>query len=235
MINITGDPHGEISRFSLEFMPEQVAWSSEDKIIFAGDFGYVFLGEKSSLSEKSNLDMLSQKSFEILFVDGNHEGFDHLLEYPEIIRYGAPVRRIRDNIFWLQRGYVYNIEGKRVFVMGGAYSVDKAVRMKYREICGQKIWFDQELPCAEEYRRAIDNLKACNMEVDYVITHTAPTSVIHRLLGQRPDMHDAELTGFLDWVYHEVNFKKWFFGHFHEDVEIAPNMFACYMTLHQLY
>lgn len=235
MINITGDPHGEISRVSLELMPEQAAWSSEDKLIFAGDFGYVFLGEKSTLSEKNNLDMLSQKPFEILFVDGNHEGFDHLFEYPEVIRYGAPVRKIRDNIFWLQRGYVYTIEGKRIFVMGGAYSMDKAFRMKYHETCGQKIWFDQELPCAEEYHRAIDNLMACNMEVDYVITHTAPTSVIYRLIGQRPDMHDAELTGFLDWVYHEVKFNKWFFGHFHEDVEIVPNMFACYMTMHQLY
>ena len=49
---------------------------------------------------------------------GNHEGFDYLLNYPEEERYSASVRRIRDNIFWLQRGFVYTIEGIRVFVMG---------------------------------------------------------------------------------------------------------------------
>lgn len=30
-------------------------------------------------------------------------------------------------------------------------------------------------------------------------------------------MHDAELTGFLEWIMYEVKFKKWFFGHWHMD------------------
>lgn len=232
--DITGDAHGEIGRFSPEVMPQQAQWSCKDKLIFAGDFGYVFLGEKRTPAEKNNLDALAQKPFEILFVDGNHEGFDALAEYPEVIRYGAPVRKIRDNIYWLQRGYIYNIDGKRIFVMGGAYSMDKAFRLDYYRISGQKIWFEQELPCSAEYQRAIENLKACNMEVDYVITHTAPISIACRLLRHRPDMHDSELTGFLDWVYHEVRFQKWFFGHFHEDTEIYPDIIACYTAVHSL-
>lgn len=112
MINITGDRHGEEARFSDTALPDQSKWTEADKLIIAGDFGFVFQGEKKFLSEKNKLDALAKKKYEILFVDGNHEGFDFLVDYPEEERYGAPVRRIRDNIFWLQRGYIYTIEGK---------------------------------------------------------------------------------------------------------------------------
>lgn len=38
-------------------------------------------------------------------------------------------------------------------------STDKVFRLKYQEICGEKIWFQQELPTATEYQRAIQNFK----------------------------------------------------------------------------
>ena len=34
-------------------------------------------------------------------------------------------------------------------------------------------------------------------------------------MGKIPDAHDAELTGFLEWVMCETKFKKWYFGHWH--------------------
>ena len=234
MIRITGDAHGEEFRFTDEYMPRQTGWDAEDKLIVTGDFGFVFHGEKRYLAERNKLNALAKKPYEILFVDGNHEGFDYLVNYPEELRYGAPVRRIRDNIFWLQRGYLYTIEGKTFFTMGGAYSMDKAFRMSYQESCGEKIWFEQELPSAEEYHRAIDTLKNCHMKVEYIITHTAPKSIIPRVIGKMPDSHDAELTGFLDWIYHEVDFKQWFFGHFHEDQVVTDQMIACFQQLHEL-
>lgn len=234
MIRITGDTHGEEFRFTDEKMPGQSVWTSDDKLIVTGDFGFVFQGEKKYLSERIKLDALAQKPYEILFVDGNHEGFDYLVQYPEEQRYGAPVRRIRDNIVWLQRGYLYAIEGQTFFTMGGAYSIDKAFRMSYQDICGDKIWFEQELPSAEEYRRAINTLQKASMKVDYIITHTAPRTIIPRVIGKAPNPHDAELTGFLDWVYHEVDFKKWFFGHFHEDRTITDQMIACLYQIYEL-
>ena len=234
MIYITGDTHGEEFRFTDEAMPGQSLWTKDDKLVVAGDFGFVFRDEKKSLSERNKLNTLARKPYEILFVDGNHEGFDYLCQYPEELRYGAPVRRIRDNIFWLQRGYLYTIEEKTFFVMGGAYSMDKAFRLSYQELCGEKIWFGQELPTAEEYRRAIDTLETAQKKVDYIVTHTAPASIIPRLIGRIPDPHDAELTGFLDWVYHEVSFQKWFFGHFHEDRIMTAQMIACLNAVHSV-
>ena len=230
MIYIIGDRYGEEDGFSEEKLPGQSLWTADDIVIVTGDFGYVMRGERNNLPEKNKLDTLAHKPYTILFCDGNHEGFDYLEQYPEEIRYGAPVRRIRNNIFWLQRGYIYTIEGKTFFVMGGAYSIDKAFRMRYQEICGEKIWFEKELPSPEEYRRAIQNLEASNNKVDYIITHTAPRSIIPRIIHSYPDDHDRELTGFFDWIYCETSFKAWFCGHFHEDCEVNFNLFCCYQA-----
>lgn len=234
MIYITGDRHGEEARFSDAFLPDQGKWTADDKLIITGDFGFVFFGERNYLSERNKLNALAGKPYEILFVDGNHEGFDYLTEYPEEIRYGAPVRRIRDNIFWLQRGYIYTIEGKTFFVMGGAYSMDKEFREAYRQAGGEKIWFAQELPSGQEYRRAADNLESCGKKVDYILTHTGPRVIAGRILGRAPDMHDAELTGFLGWVYREVEFKKWFLGHFHEDLCFYGQVVVCFNQVHAI-
>ncbi|MBE6995349.1 MAG: hypothetical protein E7429_01250 [Ruminococcaceae bacterium] len=234
MIYILGDRHGESDGFSDSKLPGQSAWTADDIVIVTGDFGYVMLGEQNDLTEKNKLDALAQKPYTILFCDGNHEGFDYLAEYPEEIRYGAPVRRIRPNVFWLQRGYIYTILGKTFFVMGGAYSIDKAFRLQYQSIYGRKIWFEQELPSPEEYHRAIASLESQNHRVDYIVTHTAPRTIIPRVTRKCPDDHDRELTGFLDWVYHDVSFSKWFFGHFHDDAEINDLITVCFQSIHSI-
>lgn len=233
MIYIVGDRHGEEDGFSDKKLPGQSSWTSNDIVIVTGDFGYVFRGEQSNLPEKNKLDALAQKPYTILFCDGNHEGFDYLEEYQEEIRYGAPVRRIRHNIFWLERGYIYTILGKTFFVMGGAYSIDKAFRLQYQSRYGEKIWFEQELPSAEEYRRAINSLKNHNNKVDCIITHTAPRTIIPRITGGYPDDHDRELTGFFDWIYNEITYTKWYLGHFHIDLQILPNLVCCYNALYR--
>lgn len=234
MIYIRGDTHGQIGQVSEAAMSGESSWTHEDVLIVAGDFGFVFMGEQSCLSEKNNLDFLARKPYTILFVDGNHEGFPFLKHYPEEIRYGAPVRRIRSNIFWLQRGYVYTIEGHTFFVMGGASSVDRVFRQQYFERTGERIWFEEELPTQAEYTRAIANLSDRGRKTDYIITHTAPASVIFRLTKEMPDEHEVELAGFLDWIYHEICFKKWFFGHFHVDQVVDKKVIACFKQVHKL-
>ena len=234
MIYITGDRHAEADGFSDSKLSGQSGWTAEDTVIITGDFGYVMDGEENDPREGKLLDALAEKPYTILFCDGNHEGFDALETYPEEMRYGAPVRKIRPNIFWLQRGYVYTIEGKTFFVMGGAYSIDRDFRLRYESICGRKIWFPQEVPSVQEYRRAIANLQHQQYNVDYVITHTAPRTIIPRVIGTRPDDHDRELTGFLDWVYHEVSLKHWYFGHLHADMAVNEWVTACYEQVHKI-
>ena len=122
------------------------------------------------------------------------------------------------------RGQVFLIEGKKIFTMGGAYSIDKYMRKDGLS------WWREELPSNEEYREATQNLLETGNCVDYIITHTAPREMIRRM-GKYPDMHDAELTGFLEWIMYEVKFKKWFFGHWHTDVEFDDRFRALWFDV----
>ena len=231
MIRLTGDVHGEIyGRFNPVMMRGEAAWTGEDILIVLGDFGLVFYPETEPyLStvvalERRQLAFLEEKRYEILFVDGNHENFDRLFACPETERYGGRVRQIGKNVFWLQRGQVYTIGGKTFFCMGGALSIDR-----YRRQAGIS-WWPRELPSAEEYRAAAANLDACGRRVDYVLTHTCPESIV-RLMGRAPDPHEAELCGFLDWIWHEISFTHWYFGHWHVDTRVHPKATALYFDV----
>ena len=111
--------------------------------------------------------------------------------------------------------------------MGGAYSIDRHMRIPYQS------WWPQELPEEEEYHRAIRTLEEADKIVDVIITHTAPQTII-RMLGHVPDPHDQELTGFLEWVMHEVHFRKWYFGHWHVDQEVTLKITACWFDVHDI-
>lgn len=212
-IYITGDIHGDISRFSESYIINESTLTQQDCIIVCGDFGLIWYSESDYTNyciQQKELDILSAKPYRILFCDGNHENFNEICNYEVVELYGGKAHKIRDNIYHLMRGEIYDIEDKKIFVMGGAYSVDKYMRQK-------KIsWWEQELPDNEEYKNAIANIKKANNKVDYIITHTAPSELI-KLMGFYPDIHDAELTGFFDWIMYETDFKRWYFGHFHID------------------
>lgn len=115
MIHITGDIHGEAWRFNEEYMPGESKWTAYDKLIVCGDFGLIWYNSDDYTGKKANdmaLDNLATRPYEILFVDGNHENFNELYKYPEVERYGAPVHKIRENIYHLERGRIYKIEEK---------------------------------------------------------------------------------------------------------------------------
>ena len=212
-VYITGDIHGDVTRFSEFYIPNESELTEQDCIIVCGDFGLVWYDKndyKNYQIQKNNLDNLSLKPYKILFCDGNHENFNEIYNYDIVEIYGGKVHKIRDNIYHLMRGEIYNIEDKKIFVMGGAYSMDKYLRQENFS------WWEQELPNNEEYKNAIANIKNANNKVDYIISHTAPAEII-KLMGFYPDINDAELTGFFDWVMYETDFKRWYFGHWHID------------------
>ncbi len=231
MIHITGDIHGAIfERFNPEAMPGEDTWGPDDKLIVLGDFGAIFYPKTDKFDrerqlEKKKLEYLESKPYEILFIDGNHENFDRLFnETVEEDRYGEKVRRAGKNVFWLQRGRIYAIEGKTFFCMGGAYSVDKAWRQEGIS------WWPQEVPTEEECQAAKDNLISSYRRVDYILTHTCPQIFI-QLMGYSADHHDLQLTGFLNWVWYEIDFRHWYFGHWHMDRELHPKLTAMYENM----
>lgn len=215
MIYITGDTHGDINRFSDKFMPDESMWTEDDYIIVCGDFGFLFFDDEK---EKTQLDLLEKKPYTILFCCGNHENFNALSGYPVERWRGGKIHRIRRNIIHLMRGQCFEIEGKKFFTMGGAYSVDRGLRVK------NVSYWDAEMPDDEEFKEASATVFSNNKQFDYIITHTAPKEIIMRL-GYYPDPHDWELTGYLEWIMYECRFERWFFGHFHEDKTLIDGKF----------
>ena len=78
-------------------------------------------------------------------------------------------------------------------------------------------WWAQELPSDEEYAEARRNLDAVGWQVDYIITHCAPTSIA--LMGSRHNEADR-LTDFLQEVRERAKYHYWLFGHYHDNKAI---------------
>ena len=208
MIYVTGDTHGNFRRFQMEYFPEQAKMTKDNVVIIAGDFGGVWFGDSR---DNEALDWLESLTFTVTFVDGNHENFDALVAYPTEEWHGGKIQRIRPHVLHLMRGQIYELEGYRFFMMGGAKSHDTAHRINHIS------WWAQELPSDEEYSEALQNLERCNWQVDYVITHCAPTSIA--LMGSRHNEADR-LTDFLQEVRERAKYHYWLFGHYHDNKAI---------------
>ena len=212
MIYLTGDTHGSIDIRKLNKSNfDDTNLTKEDFLIICGDFGLVWCSPPHP-EEEYWLDWLNSKNYTTLFVDGNHENHILLNTYPVETWNGGKIHKIRDSIFHLMRGQIFTIDNHTFFTMGGADSIDKA----WRTI--GKSWWPEEIPSNDECTEAIQNLRSHNHQVDYIITHTAPTSIVKQLI---PDYKPPDsFTDFLEAIKRGTKYKHWYFGHFHDDRNI---------------
>ena len=218
MIYVTGDTHAniDIGKLSTKRFPQQKNLTKDDFLIVCGDFGLVWDGSAREIYWQ---DWLAKKSFTTLWVDGNHENFDILYQFPLVNKFGGKVREIVPNIFHLDRGQVLTIDGNKIFIMGGARSIDKESRIEHIS------WWEQEIPSNEEMERAVKALDKFGWTVDYVVTHCAPRSV-QTLLS--PWYKNDPAVSFLEQVRTDLKFKRWYFGHYHIDRQVNEQFVALY-------
>ena len=240
-IFMTGDTHGDFTRFKKKIFYEQSGLTKDDCVIICGDFGGVWNGDAE---ERHWLDWLEAKPFTTLFVSGNHENFDLLAEYPIEEWHGGRVQHIRPSVIHLLRGQIYEIQGKTFFTMGGASSHDidggilepddPLFKKKCRRLdasgvlyrVNHRSWWKEELPSEEEYETARANLEKHHWNVDYIITHCCPTSVQDELGG---GCYKADpLTEFLDEITRQCQFKYEFFGHYHANKIVQEKFVLLY-------
>lgn len=233
MIYVTGDTHGNqgyganhdmTDKLSRRKFKEGKDLTKNDYVIIAGDFGFIFSNTSDgqpTKEEKYWLNWLDNCPWTTLFIDGNHENFDRLFALSETEMFGSRVGVAGESIFYLKRGEVYTISGKTFFTFGGAQSVDKEHR-----VVGLS-WWPQEEPSTAEMMYGLKNLEQVGNKVDFVITHTAPASIA---ISMDPDKmlikyQPYGLTKFLDEVKDRLEFKQWFFGHFHDDEQFEDGKF----------
>ncbi len=224
MVYITGDTHGgiDISKLNSKYFTEQISLTKKDYLIIAGDFGFIW---EKSRTEECWIKWLEEKPFTTLFIDGNHENFDLINSYKTENWNSGKIHRISNTVIHLMRGQVFKINNKKYFTFGGGRSADKARRIEGIS------WWKQEMPSKEEYKEAIYNLNKNNWSVDYIITHTAPTNIIH-FLEQEHEVYNKEneLSDFLEEIDNKTKYKKWFFGHYHLDENIDNKYYALYQN-----
>lgn len=210
MIYVTGDTHVpfDIHKLGTKRFTEQKKMTKADYIIICGDFGAVWNGDGQ---QRYWLKWFDEKPFTTLFVDGNHENFNLLNTYPAEMWNGGKVHKVSKHVYHLMRGQVFTIDGLKFFTMGGAYSKDK----EYRKPCVS--WWEQEIPSYFEYEEGITNLKRQGNKVDFVITHTAPLTIIKNFYEPKEEL---PLNNYLEMIRNTITFQKWYFGHIHDDTEI---------------
>lgn len=225
MFYITGDTHIpiDIQKLTPEYFPLQDSLTRNDYLIICGDFGGVWNDSKIRIEY---LNWLNSRKFTTLFVDGNHENFDKLYEMPVSPWKGGKVHYVRDNIIHLMRGQIFDIDGTKFFTMGGGNSVDKAFRTIHES------WWPQEMPSKYEYQAAYASLEKAEYKADYIISHTAPTSIIKKY--KLKYHYEEELTDFFDDIMERLEFKKWFFGHFHDDIILDDKFNLMYNRIYDL-
>lgn len=215
MIYITGDTHGQndIQKLFPGAFPDGKNLTREDYVIIAGDFGGLWYGDER---DNETLKFYEEKKYTVLFVDGNHENFNLINSYPVSKWNGGKIHKIRDNVFHLMRGQIYEIDGKSIFTFGGGLSIDKIYRTPYIS------WWPEEWPSYDEINEALDNLRNHDNKVDYIITHAAPQTVMRNELCRIHPMLKADCSTekFLDEIFMNVDFKMWFCGHYHIDAWI---------------
>lgn len=85
-------------------------------------------------------------------------------------------------------------------------------------------WWEQEVASVEEMSHGFDTLQKNDWKVDYVISHCCPQQVATML--SRGAYRSEPMTEYFDHVAEELQFDKWYFGHYHENRNIT-NKYTC--------
>lgn len=221
MIYVTGDTHGNFRdprMNKIQKLPKQ------DKVIILGDFGFNW--DRTTRAKYAEFN----HECTILFLGGNHENYDYLDGLPTLRKYGARVRDFGNNTFMLENGRMYNIEGQKFFIYGGALSVDKEHRILGID------WWPQEIPKYLEFSRAEKTLKRNNYKFDYFLAHTAGTDVTDNMksmfVTKIYDPVSSHLQAFEDDIIkNKGGYNHFYFGHWHQDAQQDPKHTCLYKKI----
>ena len=210
---ITGDIHGDVvglkQRLDQQKIPEGAT------IILNGDVGLNYWGNKTDAKNKAYLAALP---YSFLCVHGNHEARPWEVEDYEILE---PKSKLGGRIYF-QPKYptinfldddVYTFDGKKILVLGGAYSVDK-----FHRIAQRNKWWDSEQMTLERQKFFLEKLQ--NESFDVVISHTCPYMArpLEKGLSFIDNATvDSSMEVFLEHIRQQISYKQWYAGHWHID------------------
>lgn len=218
MVYVTGDTHGDIGRFS---SPSAKLLKKGDTLIICGDFGFIW---DDSKQESKILKNLGNKKYNVCFLDGTHENFNILNSYEVSEWNGGKVHHITGGLYHLMRGQIYDIDGLKIFAMGGGESPDIDMRLE--------TWSKDEIPNQSELYEGADNIEKVDCKVDVIVTHEPPSKIKGFLqLKDNKTTRVTALNAYFEQLGGACDFKKWYFGSMHIDKHVSNTHIAVFNNI----
>lgn len=218
MVYLTGDTHGDFVR--VQNFCKKMNTTKEDILIVLGDNAVNFSNPLSDLNLRKQLSKLPITFF---LIRGNHD------KRPSDVPGMTIVKKFENDCLWQKKwpniyyaldGLVYNFDNNQCLVIGGAYSIDKAYRLR----CCPDTWFENEQLSQDEMAKIKES--CFGIECDYVLTHTAPESKVpHWMLPNMVVNADNTMELFFDELKQNIKYKKWYCGHYHIETVVDDVIF----------
>lgn len=228
MIYITGDIHGDVRR--VEQFCYETQTMNDDILIMLGDVGVNF---DSDIGDQMKKELLSMMPIRLFCIHGNHEQRpSNIPTYHEAIWNGGIVY-VEDefpNILFTKDGEIFDIDGAKTVVIGGAYSIDKYMRLAH----GYGWWPDEQ-PSEEIKDYVEQQLENEKWNVDIVLSHTVPFKyepVEVFLKGIDQSTVDKTTERWLDDIENKLSYAKWYAGHYHTEKKI-DKLELMYKSIHK--
>lgn len=201
-IAIAGDWHADTA-YAVAAI-EHAAKRDATVLIHLGDFGYNFTDDYLDSLDQA----LDHCGLVLGFVDGNHENFDTLSAWPVD---DDGLRRLRDRIVHLPRGFRWQWGTTRCLALGGAYSLDRVLRTP-----GHSWWEEEWLTCQQAHDAAAGGPADVMFCHDCPAGVTVPGAARDRLGFPAKELRRAELYRVrLRSVVDAVRPGRLWHGHFH--------------------
>ena len=206
---------------------------SETAVIILGDIGFNYYKNKKDWKLKHHA---AQFGYTLYCLRGNHEDRANNTKGTEIVYdefvHGYVFEEVEfPNIkYFSDEVAEYNIMGKKVLCIPGAYSVDKWYRLQ-----NDFKWFAQEQLSEEEMKYAEELFGG--KYYDFVFSHTAPldwepTDLFLNCIDQ--STVDKTMEVWMNKFKEMINWKVWCFGHYHADRVERPYVEQFYVEVEDL-
>lgn len=167
-ILISGDSHADYMH--LTSIQSKMEKFECDLAFVVGDFGF-WPRDKAGIKF---LNRVSSLDFPVYFIDGNHEDHDILDRNLEGYDFTDFIE-VHPNCFFAPRGFRWEWDDVKFMSLGGAYSVDRARRVKFID------WFPRELIDREDVINCLHDQRSndptASNKVDIMLTHDVPSMV----------------------------------------------------------
>lgn len=233
---VTGDTHGQVL-FRLSQINAGKYAASQTALIILGDAGINFYLNKTDMNLKRNI---QNTEYTVYCVRGNHEERPENLGYiehwyDENVKGYVMYEPDYPNIKYFEDGNAYEICGKSVLVIGGAYSVDKWYRLNRVGVTSKLDkdylnprktgWFPDEQLL--DWEMTTIEKEHFGKHYDVILTHTCPISWEPTdlfLPGLDQSSIDKTMELWLDKVKQNIDWSIWLFGHYHDDRLVRPGV-----------